>query len=135
MRLVSHVVVVAALGGAVLHCASLGLGGGAADEPVPMLEARIVRISEEYANINTDVNQSELADFGILHGQSFRVRFEDRELTVLLGTSYSDVPRGGWVGLIEEDDRLQIAIGFGHAATELACSVDDVLFIERLDSD
>ena len=46
-----------------------------------------------------------------------------------LGKDYSDVPRGDWVALIEDDHKLQIAISYGHAATDLGCTVGDTLFI------
>ena len=94
-----------------------------------LVPATVVRISDEYANINTDVSQVDLSVHGITHGTVFTVSFRDRTLTVLLGEDYSDVSRGEWVGLIEDDGNLQLAISFGNAATDLGCSVGDTLYI------
>lgn len=69
------------------------------------------------------------AAVGITHGSTFRARLGDEHIDVFLGKSYKDVPRGEWVGLIEEDGNLQIAISFGHAATILGCQEGDTLLI------
>ena len=106
-------------------CAGLRTGG----QPVE-LTAKIVSISEEYANINTDLSHNELSSHGIRMKTRFRVRFGDRTITAMLGSGYSDVPRGKWVALIEEDGNMQLAISFGHAATDLGCQIGDTLYIE-----
>ena len=96
------------------------------------LPARVVRISEEYANINTDVSGTTLSAYGITHQKTFTVKYGYRTMRALLGKNYGDVARGDWVGLIEEDGNLQLAISFGHAATEIGCAVGDTLYIEPL---
>jgi|APSaa5957512622_1039677.scaffolds.fasta_scaffold209571_2 S-adenosylmethionine hydrolase len=106
-------------------CASLW-PGSSADKPLP---AHVVNISEEYANINTDLSGERLAAAGITVGSKFHARLGDRRIDVLLGTGYGDVERDDWVGLIEEDGNLQIAISFGHAATVLNCAKGDTLYI------
>ncbi len=95
----------------------------------PELMITVTRISEEFANINTSVSDTTLAEYGITHGDTFAARFRDRTVEPFLGRDYKDVPRGDWVALIEEDHRLQIAISYGHAATELGCAVGDTLYI------
>lgn len=102
-------------------------GQGSRDLP---LTAVIVRISEEYANINTDLSAERLAAAGITQKTMFTATIKGRQITVLLGSSYADVPRGDWIALIEEDGNMQLAISFGHAATELGCSVGDTLFVQ-----
>ena len=102
-------------------------GGKKAD----LLPATVVRINEEYANINTDVDLDDLKALGITHGTLFTVSFRDRTLTALLGKGYADVSRGEWVGLIEDDGNLQLAISFGNAATDLGCAVGDTLYIHQ----
>ena len=99
------------------------------EDKADLFPATVVRISEEYANINTDVDRDDLSARGITHGTVFKVNFRDRTLNALLGKGYSDVPRGEWVGLIEDDGNLQLAISFGNAATDLGCSVGDTLYI------
>ena len=101
------------------------------------LTARVVSISQEYANINTDVDEEELAALGIVRGTQFTAALGQERISALLGSDYSDVPRGDWVALIERDERdstrtyLQLAISFGNAATEIGCAVGDTLYIEQ----
>ena len=96
------------------------------------LPARVTRISEEYANINTNMSGATLSKYGITLQKTFTVKHKDRTLRALLGKNYGDVAKGDWVGLIEEDGNLQLAISFGHAATEIGCAVGDTLYIEPL---
>ncbi len=98
------------------------------------LAATVVRISEEYANINTDVSGKTLRNWGIGGDrEQFTVKYNDHTIRVLLGQGYSDVARGEWVALIEEDGMLQLAISFGNAATEIGCAVGDTLYIQAPD--
>lgn len=98
------------------------------------LPAFVTRISEEYANINTDMSGTTLSAYGITHQKTFTVKYGDRTMKALLGKNYSDVAKGDWVGLIEEDGNLQLAISFGNAATEIGCAVGDTLYIEPLNT-
>ena len=97
----------------------------------------MVSISQEYANINTDVSEETLAALGIVRGTQFTAAFGRERISALLGGDYGDVPRGDWVALIERDGRdstrtyLQLAISFGNAATEVGCAVGDTLYIEQ----
>ena len=100
------------------------------EESSDYLTANVVRVSEEYANINTDVSGTQLSAWGVGHQQLFTVKFKSHTVQPMLGKDYSDVPRGEWIALIEEDGRLQLAISFGHAATEIGCSVGDTLYIQ-----
>ncbi len=92
----------------------------------------MVRISEEFANINTDLSGAELNKHGITGGQRFSVKYKDRTIQALLGKDYGDVARGEWVALIEEDGNLQLAISFGNAATDIGCTVGDTLYVKPL---
>ncbi len=103
-----------------------------ATDPMALLAAKVVRISEEYANINTDLSGAEMSKHGIVDQTVFTAKFKDQTIRALLGKNYSDVPKGDWVGLIEEDGNLQLAISFGHAATDIGCAVGDTLYIEPL---
>ncbi|MFT5090508.1 MAG: S-adenosylmethionine hydrolase [Planctomycetota bacterium] len=96
------------------------------------LPAHVVRISEEYANINTDIHKKTLKAYGIEQQAQFSVTFKEQKFRALLGEGYGDVERGDWIALIEEDDTLQLAISFGNAATEIGCSIGDTLYIERI---
>ena len=133
MRSISVVIAVGLLGVVVSGCAFWSKIGGdtSGDGANDYLEARVVRISEEYANINTDVGRVELGKLGIRDKSVFRVRYGDRAIRAFLGKGYGDVAKGEWVGLIEEDGKLQLAITYGNAATEIGCAVGDTLHIER----
>ena len=95
--------------------------------PIPAI---VVSLSEEYANINTNISEEMLRGHGIVSGKTFAAHYRDQTVQALLGKDYSDVDRGDWIALIEEDGNLQLAISFGHAATEWGCSPGDTLFIE-----
>lgn len=101
-------------------------------ETASLLVANVTRISEEYANINTDLSGKALARRGIVLNRTFELRHNDRIVRARLSTDYGDVGRGEWVALIEDDGYLQIAISFGHAATELGCVAGDTLYITPL---
>jgi S-adenosylmethionine hydrolase len=102
--------------------------------PTIYIETKVVRISEEYANINTDISGVKLSKYGITDQQTFVVKYKDQTIHALLGKSYSDVAKGDWIALIEDDGNLQLAISFGHAATEMGCAVGDILYIGSLSS-
>ena len=103
-----------------------------ASAPDLPLTANVIRISDEFANINTDVSGKTLAAAGIDRGSMFRAHFGDESIDVFFGDDYGDVDRGKWVGLIETDGKLQLAVSFGHAATVLGCDVGDHLLIAPL---
>ena len=60
---------------------------GCTPEPI-WFPVVVVRISKEYANINTNVTQPQLAAHGIRHGTKFNVKFKDRTMEALLGKKY-----------------------------------------------
>ena len=93
----------------------------------------VIRISEEYQNINTSITDTTLAEHGIVHGERFDVAFKEHRFTAFLGKTYKDVDKGAWIALIEDDHRLQIAISYGNAATEIGCAVGDTLLISPLE--
>ena len=99
-------------------------------EKHPLVPTLVVSISEEYANINTDMSEKKLVSIGIEAGSRFTAHFENQKIKALLGKDYSDVSRGDWIALIEEDGTLQLAISFGNAATKIGCAAGDTLYIE-----
>jgi S-adenosylmethionine hydrolase len=120
----------------ILAAATLGVWAVACTPPwarfgaePTLLPAVVVYISEEYANINTDLSGEILSAHGIVNKATFKFRSGDQTLRARLGMSYADVLRGEWIGQIEEDGNLQLAISYGHAATELGCAVGDTLYV------
>jgi S-adenosylmethionine hydrolase len=115
-------------------CAHLSPAPGSGGEQSSgYLAAKVVRISEEYANINTDVSGAELRAWGVADNESFALKYKSHTIKALLGKGYSDVARGEWIALIEDDGMLQLAISFGNAATQIGCAVGDTLFIQAPD--
>ena len=93
------------------------------------LQAKITAVGFEYANITTDLDFSALVGAGVKMGQSFEVAHGERRLKVTLGGDYGDVEVGNWVALAGDGDKVELAISFGHACTEINCTVGDVLTI------
>jgi pimeloyl-ACP methyl ester carboxylesterase len=96
---------------------------------------RIREISQSYGNLYTDLVESDLSKLGIIKGSSFTVSHGDDTVTVMLGASYSDVPRGDWIGLFNSEGLLQIARNFENAARTLGCRQGDGLFIRPIEQD
>ena len=95
------------------------------------IEVEILHISEEFANINTSVTREELAEKGIVENSWITVTYKDKSYPMLMGKDYGDVARGEWIARIdEEDNRLQLAISFGNAATDMGCTVGDKLQLQ-----
>lgn len=117
------------------HSQTAATKSGGDDEKIGYQVAKVVRISEEYANINTDVTAPELKSWGIADKEWFAVKFKEHAIRALLGSGYGDVAKGEWVALIEEDGKLQLAISYGNAATEIGCVVGDSLYLKALDEE
>jgi S-adenosylmethionine hydrolase len=131
MKMINRSLPMALLCIAASHCAHKPKAlPGLAD--ATYLTANVVRISEEFANINTDLSGAKLSQYDITPQKAFTFRYKDQTIPALLGKDYSDVAKGDWVGLIEEDGNLQLAISFGNAATKLGCVVGDTLYIKPL---
>ena len=92
---------------------------------------RVIGIGRNYANVNTDLTWKTLRSLDIRQGTRLRIRIADHEVTALLGTTYTDVPKGNWVALFDDEGNLRIAIAFGQAAHVLECNVGDMIFVER----
>ena len=59
-------------------------------DPKATISARVVSISQEYANINTDVSEEALAALGIVRGTQFTAAFGRERISALLGSDYGD---------------------------------------------
>ena len=83
-------------------------------------------------NINTEFVAADLKRLGIKKGDKFQVSFGDKTATVFLGTTYSDVSSGEWIGFIESEGFLKIARNWEDAAGTLGCKEEDDLCIYPL---
>ena len=105
----------------------------ACSDPDPeWFPAPVVMIEEEYKNMDTNLTAPQLAEKGIVHGTTFNVKFKEHRMKAFLGKDYSDVEKGEWIAIIEQAGNLQVAISFGHAATEIGCAAGDTLYIQSV---
>lgn len=99
------------------------------------IEVEVLHISEEFANINTNISREELAAKGITEGGWIAVSYKGKTYPMLLGKDYSDVEKGAWIARFdEEDNRLQLAVSFGNAATDMGVAVGDKLEIQMAEA-
>lgn len=91
------------------------------------LQAKIINITADYGNVDTDVSLEQLSELGVDVGDRFVVTFKNHQVTALLGSSYGDVPRGEWVGLFTDQGMLRISRNFENAANTIGIAVDDFL--------
>ncbi len=95
----------------------------------------ITEVSSDFGNINTDIIMKDLEILGIDRRDSFNVIYGNKTVGVLFGTTYSDVPRGKWVGFISWEGVLRIARNFENAAQALGCKTGDRVLITAVPRD
>ncbi len=93
---------------------------------------QIKSLSEGFGNLDTDLLSSDLAKLGITEGSRFALTHKETTVDVVMGTTYSDVPRGGWVALLNRDGTLRIARNLENAGETLGAKAGDRLFIKPL---
>ena len=93
------------------------------------IEATIVAVGFEYANIDTDLDHSTLVQSGLSTGDQFSVIYGSETLSVTLGSDYGDVEAGQWIALPTDGNKVQLAISFGHACTAIECTAGDKLTV------
>ena len=95
------------------------------------IELEVLHISEEFANINTNITREELAAKDISVGSWIAVTYKGKTYPMLMSKDYGDVEKGDWIARIdEEDNRLQLAISFGNAAPDMGVAIGDKLEIQ-----
>ena len=93
---------------------------------------QINSLSEGFGNLDTDLLESDLDKLGITQGSSFGLTHKETTVNVLMGTTYSDVPRGEWVALLNRDGTLRIARNLENAGETLGAKAGDRLFIKPI---
>lgn len=107
---------------------------------IPKPPASVARFEDNRAfarvkkrgNILTEFVAADLERLGIKKGDMFRVSFGDKTVTVLLGTTYSDVPKGEWIAFVQAEGLLKIARNWEDAAGTLGCKEGDELCISPI---
>jgi len=95
------------------------------------IKGHIRNISPEYGNLNTSFTQADLDQLALVHTDRFLIQTDNRQISVTLGQQYADVARGQWIGFIDWEGFLRIAIHFGNAADKLAVRQDSQLVLSR----
>ena len=72
-----------------------------------------------FGNLQIGITKADLDQLGIMSGDTFLLKTADHSTTVLLATSYDDVPLGEWVAFIDADGWLIAARRMEHAANAL----------------
>lgn len=108
----------------------LGSWAVTADEAAEV-SGEILRVSADYGNIDTDIGLGQVDELKLEKGDTFRIRFKDREFQVTLGTTYSDVPEGDWVAFVTDFGNLRIARNFENAAETLGVREGDRITLVR----
>ncbi|SVA82208.1 uncharacterized protein METZ01_LOCUS135062 [marine metagenome] len=95
----------------------------------------ITEVSSDFGNINTNIIMKDLEILGIDRRDSFNIMCGNKTVKVVFGTTYSDVPRGEWIGFISWEGILRIARNFENAAQALGCKTGDRVLITAVTSD
>lgn len=101
-----------------------------ADEAAEV-SGEVLRVSPDYGNIDTDIGLGQVDELKLEKGDTFRIRFKDREFHVTLGTTYSDVAEGEWVAFVTDFGNLRIARNYGNAAETLGVREGDRITLLR----
>ena len=97
----------------------------------PTVATTIAVVEAEYANILLDADPDELRELGLTAGTKFTFTHGGRSYTATLVEEYGDVEQGEWLGRMWEQ-RVELAISFGNACTELSCKVGDTVTITAI---
>ena len=102
---------------------------------VAMINVEVTSISEEFANINTDVTSDQLMEAGFAADGWISVTHNEQTLVMPMVVDYGDVAEGAWLARMDEESgTLQIAINGGNAATDIGAAVGDMLHVMAADA-
>ena len=95
------------------------------------ITGHIRNIAPEYGNLNTSFTQADLDQLGLVSLDQFLLQTDNRYITITLGQQYADVPSGQWIGFIDWEGFLRIAIHYGNAAEQLTVHQHSQLQLSR----
>ena len=93
-----------------------------------VLNASVVGVDDEYANIRTSISAADWDRCNVSVGTPMAINFKDVHVEATFVETYTEVSEGRWLVLVE-DDHLKIAISFGHACEIIDCAIGDRLTI------
>ncbi len=95
------------------------------------ITGHIRSIAPEYGNLNTSFTQADLDQLGLVSLDQFLLQTDNRQIRITLGQQYADVPSGQWIGFIDWEGFLRIAIHYGNAAEQLTVHQHSQLQLSR----
>ena len=116
--------------GIIIFAWLLSLGVAQAHED-KQIEGHIRNISPEYGNLNTSFTQADLDALELKLTGRFLIKVDDQQVLITLGKQYEDVAKGQWVGFIDWEGFLRIAILYGNAAEKLGVEPLSSLHLSR----
>ena len=109
------------LGLALIVCSALYAGES-------LLNASVVGVDDEYANIRTSISAADWDRINVPIGTPMVIKHQGMRFEATFVETYADVTQGSWLALLE-DGYLKIAISFGHACEIMDCTIGDPLTI------
>jgi WD40 repeat protein len=91
----------------------------------------LIRFEPPFGNLEASFLESDLRSLGIDVQERFDVRCRETTMTVILGSTWGDVPPREWVGYFSLEGVLIIARNSASAAEASGCQPGDRLFIAR----
>lgn len=96
-------------------------------------EGEIAGTTESHGNIFTSLVPEDLQQLGIKTGDHFNLTIREYTARVLLGSNYSEVSRGEWIGIMRAEGVLMVARNRSNACETAACQVGDKVTITQAD--
>ena len=91
-------------------------------------------VTTDYGNLDTDVTYQQLQDLGFDVGDAFVIIHGEKRVTAHFGSTYGDVAKGEWVGMLNGMGNLRLARNFENAAETLGIEVGDAITIATEES-
>lgn len=95
------------------------------------LRATVRDLSRAHGNLYTNLQPADMERIGIARGDSFTLTAPVGAFTGLYGTTYSDVPQGGWIAFPTADGTVMIARNRANAAESAGLASGDAFTVAR----
>lgn len=89
------------------------------------LRATVRDLARVYGNLYTDLRPADLERIGVARGDPFTLTAPGGTFKVRYGTTYSDVPEGGWIAFPVAEGTVMIARNRANAATTAGLAIGD----------
>jgi hypothetical protein len=99
--------------------------------PDGSLRATVRDLARVYGNLFTDLRPADLERLGVAQGESFTLTAPGGTFTVFYGTTYTDVPQGGWIAFPTAEGTVMIARNRGNAAEAANLATGDTFAVAK----